>query len=60
MYESAINAQNERRFGFLHNWSIEYRLRPISPNLVLDFSYEYDSLEKLRDRAVKLRYSILF
>ncbi len=60
MYESAINAQNERRFGFLHNWSIEYRLRPISPNLVLDFSYEYDSLERLRDRAVKLRYSILF
>ncbi|MBU1651740.1 hypothetical protein KKA00_05945, partial [bacterium] len=59
VYESAIDAQNERRSGFLHRWSLEYRLRPISPNLVLDLGYEYDSLEQLRDRDINLRYWIL-
>jgi len=60
VYESAIDAQNERRSGFLHRWSLEYRLRPISRNLVLELGYEYDSLEQLRDRDVNLRYWILF
>lgn len=60
LWESGINAQNERRFGFLHHWSVEYRIRPISRNLLLNLGYEYDSLEQLRDREITVRYSILF
>ena len=60
LWESAINAQNERHFGFLHRWNLEYRIRPISNSLLINFTYEYDSLEQLRDREIALRYSILF
>lgn len=60
LWESAINAQNERHFGFLHRWNLEYRIRPISKSLLINFAYEYDSLEQLRDREITLRYSILF
>jgi len=60
LYESGINASNERHYGFLHQWSIEYRIRPISKRLVLTLGYQYDSLEKLEDIKETLRYSIVF
>ncbi len=60
LWESALDAQNERHSGVIHRWRVEYRILPISKRLTLDFGYEYDSLEQLRDREIKLRYSILF
>ena len=60
LYESALDARNERQYGFVHRWVVEYRVLPISNKLTLNFEYEYDSLEQLRDRAILLRYSILF
>ncbi|MCX6640106.1 MAG: hypothetical protein NTW14_06445 [bacterium] len=59
-WETGLNAASERHFGFLHRWSIEYRIRPISKRLVINLSYQYDSLEKIEDKQATLRYSILF
>ncbi|MFH1862937.1 MAG: translocation/assembly module TamB domain-containing protein [bacterium] len=59
-WETGINETNERHFGFLHNWTLEYRIQPISNNLVLTLGYEYDSLEQLEDKKVLLRYSFTF
>ncbi len=59
-WESALNAQNERHFGFLHLWSLDYSIRPISGNLILNLGYEYDSLEQKEDKSVSLRYSFVF
>jgi hypothetical protein len=36
---------------------MEYRMRPISPDLVVDISVEYDNLERRKDESVSLRYS---
>lgn len=60
MWESGINAENERRFGFLHQWNLEYRIRPVSNNFILNLGYEYDSLERLGDKEVLFRYSLIF
>jgi len=46
-----------KRLGFVHLWTMEYRMRPISPDLVVDLSVEYDNLERKRDESVSLRYS---
>lgn len=59
-WDTGINAQNERHYGFIHRWSLEYRFRPISNKLVLDLGYEYDSLEQIRDREIAMRYTINF
>jgi hypothetical protein len=45
------------RLGLIHLWSMEYRMKPLSPYLVLDLTYEYDDLDRRSDRAVLLRYS---
>jgi len=60
LWKTGINAANERHFGFLHRWNLDYRIRPVSGNLILTFGYEYDSLERLKDRSVALRYSFVF
>ena len=60
LLETGINAENERHYGFLHRWNLDYRIRPISGNFVLSLRYEYDSLEQLEDKQVLLRYSFLF
>lgn len=60
LWKTGINATNERHFGFLHRWNLDYRIRPVSGNLVLTFGYEYDSLELLEDKKVALRYSFVF
>ena len=60
LWKTGINAANERHFGFLHRWNFDYRIRPVSGNLVLTFGYEYDSLERLKDRMVALRYTFIF
>jgi hypothetical protein len=60
LWKTGINAANERHFGFLHRWNLDYRIRPVSGNLILTFGYEYDSLELLEDKRVALRYSFVF
>ena len=45
------------RLGLIHLWNVEYRIKPLSPNLVLDLAYEYDDLDRRSDRSVQLRYS---
>ncbi|MFH1011296.1 MAG: translocation/assembly module TamB domain-containing protein [bacterium] len=48
-----------KRLGLIHLWTIEYRIRPLSPDLVVDFSVEYDNLERKRDESVALKYSFV-
>jgi hypothetical protein len=59
-FKTALDAANVRQYGFLHRWNLDYRIRPVSGNLVLTLGYEYDSLEKLTDKKVSLRYSFVF
>jgi len=45
------------RIGFVHLWNVEYRMNPLSRDLVLDFAVEYDEIERQRDESVSLKYS---
>jgi hypothetical protein len=45
------------RIGLVHFWNLEYRMEPISRDLVLDFAVEYDEAERRRDESVSLKYS---
>lgn len=45
------------RIGLVHFWNLEYRMEPISPDLVLDLGVEYDEAERRRDESVSLKYS---
>ncbi len=45
------------RMGLIHQWNLEYRMKPLSPYLVLDLTYEYDNLDRLSDQGILLRYS---
>jgi hypothetical protein len=59
-WDTGIDAREERRYGFLHKWSLEYRIREFSDNLVLNYRYEYDTLEDLTDQELLMRYSFIF
>jgi hypothetical protein len=45
------------RLGLIHLWNVEYRMKPLSPYLVLDLTYEYDNLVRRSDQGVLIRYS---
>ena len=45
-WKTGINATNQRQFGFLHIWNLDYRIRPVSGNLVLTLGYQWDSLRE--------------
>ncbi|MBU1982873.1 translocation/assembly module TamB domain-containing protein [bacterium] len=45
------------RIGLIHFWNLEYRMNPLSRDLVLDFAVEYDEVERRRDESVSLKYS---
>ncbi len=45
-----------KRLGLVHFWTMEFRMRPISRDLVMDFSIEYDDLERKQDESVSLKY----
>ena len=45
------------RLGLIHQWNVEYRMKPISPYLILDLTYEYDNLDRRADQGILLRYS---
>lgn len=45
------------RLGLVHLWNLEYRIKPLSTDLVLDFAVEYDEIQRRRDEAVLLKYS---
>lgn len=45
------------RMGFIHSWNLEYRIEPLSRDLVLDFAVEYDEVQRRRDESVSLKYS---
>ncbi|MBU1707710.1 translocation/assembly module TamB, partial [bacterium] len=45
-----------KRLGLVHFWTMEFRMRPISRDLVMDFSFEYDDLERKQDESVSLKY----
>ncbi|MBZ0265790.1 translocation/assembly module TamB [bacterium] len=49
-----------KRLGLIQVWKLEYRLRSITPGLILEAGYEYDNLEERRNISTKLRYTILF
>jgi hypothetical protein len=45
------------RLGLIHLWSAEYRINPLSRDLVLDLAVQYDELVRRRDESVSLKYS---
>ena len=45
------------RLGLVHLWNLEYRILPLSRDLVLDLAVEYDEVERKRDESVSLKYS---
>ncbi|MDD5087258.1 MAG: translocation/assembly module TamB domain-containing protein [bacterium] len=47
------------RIGFVHSWNAEYRMNPLSRDLVLDFAVEYDEIERRRDESISLKYSFV-
>jgi hypothetical protein len=53
--EGGIDLGN--RLGFVHLWNLEYRIYPLSRDLVLDLAVEYDEVERKRDESVSLKYS---
>jgi hypothetical protein len=57
LIEGEVIGLEGKRLGFVHSWTMEYRMRPISPDLVVDISVEYDNLERRKDESVSLRYS---
>jgi hypothetical protein len=50
-------AEAKSRLGLIHNWNLEYRMKPLSRDLVLDFAVEYDAVERRRDETVAVKYS---
>ena len=50
-------APESGRLSLVHLWNLEYRIKPLSPDLVLDFAVEYDEFERKRDESVSLKYS---
>lgn len=51
------SAPETGRLSLVHLWNLEYRIKPISPDLLLDFAVEYDEFERRRDESVSLKYS---
>ena len=51
------SAPETGRLSLVHLWNLEYRIKPVSPDLVLDFAVEYDEFERRRDESVSLKYS---
>jgi hypothetical protein len=50
-------AQYKDRMGMVHSWNLEYRINPLSRDLVLDLAVEYDEIERKRDESVSLKYT---
>jgi hypothetical protein len=50
-------APESGRLSLVHLWNLEYRIKPLSPDLVVDFAVEYDEFERKRDESVSLKYS---
>ncbi|MFH0881489.1 MAG: translocation/assembly module TamB domain-containing protein [bacterium] len=53
------------RIAFLQSWDVEYRVRSISPNLVLQGGWEYDNLApneagKRNNRSIRLKYTLVY
>jgi hypothetical protein len=48
--------QLKDRLGLIHSWNLEYRINPLSRDLVLDLAVEYDEVERRRDESVSLKY----
>ncbi len=57
---SAVSESDQSRFGLLQSWNLEYRLRMLSPNFILEAGWEYDNLESMDNRSLSLKYSIQF
>jgi hypothetical protein len=58
-YQTVEDAQ-AGRVGLLQSWDIEYRVRPISPNLVLQGGWQYDNVEDQDNRSMRLKYTIVY
>jgi len=62
---SATGIVPTSRIAFLQSWDVEYRVRPISPNLVLQGGWEYDNLApdeagKRNNRSIRLKYTLVY
>jgi hypothetical protein len=54
--QSYIGPYQKDRLGLIHTWNLEYRINPLSRDLVLDFAVEYDEVIRRRDESVSLKY----
>ncbi len=57
---SSTDAYYVTRIGVVHSWDLLLRLYRISPNLILNYRYEYDSLTKVDDSRIFFRFSYTF
>ena len=48
------------QISYLQSWDLEYRVRPISPNLVLQGEYEYDNIQNIENPSVSLKYTLVY
>ncbi len=57
---TSVEDYQRGRLGLLQTWGMEYRFSMLSPNLVLESSWEYDIYENNSNRSGRLRYNFLF
>ncbi len=56
----SIDVSQGGRVGLLQQWNMEYRIYRISPNLLLEAGWEYDNLETMNNRSIRLKYNFVF
>lgn len=60
LLHTVSDAVEVSRLGMIHDWDLALRLARMSPNLRLNYRYEYDSLTKSSNSRWFLRYSFVF
>ena len=45
------------RLGLIHSWNLQYRIQPLSRDLVLDLGVELDEIVHRQDESISLKYS---
>ncbi len=48
------------RVGLLQTWNLEYRISAISPNFLVEGEWQYDNVEDINNRSIRLKYAFVF
>jgi len=55
-----LDAVDAEELGWLQTWSLEYRMRQVSPNFVLQGDWEYNNVREKSNRSFKLKYTFVY